>query len=502
MKRNSRMAAVIISAAAVMSLSAMVTFAEETQPLESVTIGATKMVSSLVPTDSTVPWWLTSCGVSETVYKLDEQGNLVSRFIDSMAQEDDTTWTVEMKEGPEFSDGTPVDAESMCACLNQISEENASAFSTAGASTFEVTGDYSFTIKTENVTRVMPSILGGWGSVVFKNNGDDTYCYTGPYMVDELDPGVSMKVVPNEYYDDQASQRPETVEIKCFKDMSAMQLAFESGEIDMAFQITGDVASLLSGEGYTVKDIDAGYQYYAYLNMNRLDDMNVRKALDLATDRQEMLDTLGCGRLATGIFATYYSFAGTTQLEYNLEEAQSLLEESGWSKNADGLYEKDGNVLTFKLVTYNTRPDLPILMQVMASQLTKLGAEVTAEVTDNIGDAAKTGEYDIILYSTHTAPAGDPANFLQNTFTSEGSGNYYTNYKSEEFDKVVAELVDTPIGEKRDELAIEAQDILHQDLPVLYLIDPQWHIAVSDKLANYETYCGDYYMVTPQLGLN
>ena len=127
---------------------------------------------------------------------------------------------------------------------------------------------------------------------------------------------------------------------------------------------------------------------------------------------------------------------------------------------------------------------------------------MTAEVTDNIGDAAKTGEYDIILYSTHTAPAGDPANFLQNTFTSEGSGNYYTNYKSEEFDKVVAELVDTPIGEKRDELAIEAQDILHQDLPVLYLIDPQWHIAVSDKLANYETYCGDYYMVTPQLGLN
>ena len=36
---------------------------------------------------------------------------------------------------------------------------------------------------------------------------------------------------------------------------------------------------------------------------------------------------------------------------------------------------------------------------------------------------------------------------------------------------------------------------------MIYLIDPEWHIAVSDKLADYEPYCGDYYVVNPELGL-
>ena len=46
------------------------------------------------------------------------------------------------------------------------------------------------------------------------------------------------------------------------------------------------------------------------------------------------------------------------------------------------------------------------------------------------------------------------------------------------------------------------RQIISEDLPVIYLVDPQWHIAVSDKLANYEPYNGDYYVVNAELGLN
>ena len=38
------------------------------------------------------------------------------------------------------------------------------------------------------------------------------------------------------------------------------------------------------------------------------------------------------------------------------------------------------------------------------------------------------------------------------------------------------------------ELSKKAQELVAKDLPVLYLIDPQWHIAVSEKLANYQPY--------------
>jgi len=59
-----------------------------------------------------------------------------------------------------------------------------------------------------------------------------------------------------------------------------------------------------------------------------------------------------------------------------------------------------------------------------------------------------------------------------------------------------------PAGDERNELAKEVQQQVYEDLPVVYLIDPQWHIAVSDKLANYTPYCGDYYVVNDQLGLD
>ena len=44
---------------------------------------------------------------------------------------------------------------------------------------------------------------------------------------------------PNENYPD-ASERPATVKIKAFKDINSLKLAYESGEVDLAFGLTGE----------------------------------------------------------------------------------------------------------------------------------------------------------------------------------------------------------------------------------------------------------------------
>ena len=53
---------------------------------------------------------------------------------------------------------------------------------------------------------------------------------------------------------------------------------------------------------------------------------------------------------------------------------------------------------------------------------------------------------------------------------------------SKEFDEILDEISNLPLGKERDELAIKAQELLFEDLPVLYLVDPQWKIAVSERL--------------------
>ena len=375
----------------------------------------------------------------------------------------------------------------------------------AGMITFTATDDATVTLTTERETTVMPSVLCEYNMVVCKDNGDSSYVFTGPYVIDSMDPGVELDLVPNEYYDDRAADRSNVV-IKGFSDAATMQQAFESGEIDMAFTVTPETAGILQGEGYTTKDFDAGYQYFMVVNSKEnetLSDLKLRQAINVGINREDMVTALKGGRVANGFFAQYYSFAGDVQETYDPEQAKSLLEEAGYTDtDGDGFVDKDGEKLTLKLVTYPSRPDLSVLMQLVVSELNDIGIDATTEiVSDSIGNYVKTEEFDIAFWAQHTAPTGEPTYSLSQFFRT---GAAYNNnaYSNEKVDELLDQMGTLPAGEEKDNLAKQVQQIISEDLPVIYLVDPQWHIAVSDKLANYEPYNGDYYVVNAKLGLN
>ena len=48
----------------------------------------------------------------------------------------------------------------------------------------------------------------------------------------------------------------------------------------------------------------------------------------------------------------------------------------------------------------------------------------------------------------------------------------------------------------------QIQEIVAQDLPVIYLIDSQFHTALSEDLQNYQPYGADYYILNAEFGLN
>lgn len=472
---------------------------------DTIVIGNTSIIDTVDPVhNGSNAWSLTADGVSETVFMQDKDGNLVSRFVDSIEQKDDLTWEIKLKSGVKFSDGTDVDAQAFCDSMNSIMQNNEMASSSAGMITFTATDDATVTLTTERETTVMPSVLCEYNMVVCKDNGDSSYVFTGPYVIDSMDPGVELDLVPNEYYDDRAADRSNVV-IKGFSDAATMQQAFESGEIDMAFTVTPETAGILQGEGYTTKDFDAGYQYFMVVNSKEnetLSELKLRQAINVGINREDMVTALKGGRVANGFFAQYYSFAGDVQETYDPEQAKSLLEEAGYTDtDGDGFVDKDGEKLTLKLVTYPSRPDLSVLMQLVVSELNDIGIDATTEMTDSIGNYVKTEEFDIAFWAQHTAPTGEPTYSLSQFFRT---GAAYNNnaYSNEKVDELLDQMGTLPAGEEKDNLAKQVQQIISEDLPVIYLVDPQWHIAVSDKLANYEPYNGDYYVVNAELGLN
>ena len=482
----------------------MTAAAEETPEAEpagddTIYVGLTSLAGSLDPAES---WSLTSHGIGEAVYKMNADGTLTSRFVKDLSQKDDYTWTLELNPGVFFSDGAEVNAQLFCDGINKLMEVSDYApAGGAGRMSCTPTGDYTLELTTEVVTRVLPCNLCEWSVVLFKDNADGSYSYTGPYIPVNVEPGVRIDMEPNPYFPN-AELRPN-VTLLAFKDAASMKLAFEGGEIDMAATITSDVVEMLQNEGLKTVTFDAGYQYFIQCNLESpvIGDPAVRQAINLGLDREEMITALKGGHPAGGLFANYHPFAGDCFTDRNVEEANRLLEEDGWTLGEDGIREKDGQKLEIRFITYASRPDLPTLLLLATSQLEEIGVKCSTEIVDNIMEACGSGDFDLAFYAQNTAPTGDPASFLKMSFTAEGASNF-SHYANPAYDEAVAKLGDLPLGEERNELTREAQRLLYADLPCLFVIDPQWHIAVSDRLADYVPYCGDYYFINEDFGLN
>ncbi len=480
------------------------TDAGDTAAGDAIVIGVTSVVNSIDPTNNGSPWSLTADGIAEKIYNLDEEGNLYSRLAASLEQQDELTWILTLNEGMKFSDGSDVDAQAIADCINDIMANNEMATASAGVITAAAKDDLTVELVTEWETAVMDSVLCEWTNVVYKTADDGSYVFTGPYMVESLDPGISISMVPNPYYDEQAENRPD-VTMMAFADGTAMQQAFEAEEIDMAFTVTPETAEVLEGEGYTVKNIDAGYQYFAMTNGDgdgAMGDADVRQAVNLALNREDMITALKGGRVATGFFASYYDFAGTVELTTDAEQAKTLLAEAGYEdSDGDGYLDKDGENLSITMVTYASRPDLSILMQLAADELDAVGIEVSTSIVDNIDTYLSENEdWDLAFYAQHTAPTGEPVYALSQFFRTDAAKNH-GGFSNDELDALLDEMGTLKAGDEKNELARQVQDIVAEELPIIYLVDPQWNIAVSDALESYQPYCGDYYVVNDKLGL-
>ncbi len=271
---------------------------------ETINIGMTWAIKAVEPTKGGNPWSLTSCGISESVYKQNAKGELVSRFVKELKHVDELNWEITLNEDVKFSDGSAVDAAAFAESLNKVMEENPLSNATAGKIKFTATGDYTLTAETERETKVLNSVLCEWTNIVFKDLGDGNYVFTGPYLIDNLDSGVSLSLKPNQHYPN-AEKRSDLL-LKAFPDISAMKLAIESDQIDMAFTVSPEVAEMLTQAGVTVKKIDAGYQYFAPVNLKgTLADQKLREAINLGIDREQYIQALGSGRLPTGAIALF-----------------------------------------------------------------------------------------------------------------------------------------------------------------------------------------------------
>jgi peptide/nickel transport system substrate-binding protein len=469
------------------------------QGADRLAIGLTFLTPGLDAAEGSAGWALASHGVAENLFTVDRHGDVVPQLASAATRLDARRWQVALAEGRRFQDGTAVTAEAVAAGLNRQGERNPVARASAGRLVFTASGPTLLLVQTERPTPVLPSILAEWAFAVARPDAAGAV-FTGPFRPTGFQPGARLLLEPNRYHPT-PPRLPATL-IR-FQDGQALALAFRAGELDLAFNLPVESLAMLRGGSGSVKSFPVAYQYMAILNARRpaLADLQVRRAIALAVERADLARAIRGGTPSASLWAATFPFGGRGAPVADRAAAAALLEQAGWRLGRDGVRTQEGRRLALTLWAYPQRPDLVSLQPVLRAQLAAIGIAVETRVTEQAQALARSGEFDLLLWAQHTAPAGDPA-FFPGGFLASGGGSNFGGAADTALDALVAAFAEADTVAARHAVARRIDAQVAETVPVLPLLTPEWHVGLSPRLAGYEPWGSDYFIMRADLGLS
>ncbi|MFJ7495636.1 ABC transporter substrate-binding protein [Streptomyces sp. NPDC097727] len=308
--------------------------------------------------------------------------------------DDGLTYTYKLRRGVKFSDGKPFGAEDVVFTYRTILDEktnNASRTELDAVKSVEASGDDTvvFTLKypyapfaQRTVLPIAPEHVAGRQDV---NTGAFTThpIGTGPYVLTKWSKGEKLSFKANpDYWGGAPKVKKFTMAIIKDDDVRATRL--RSGELDGAILPPNLAKGFARNSGtrtYAATTYD--YRTVTLPTHNEVaGDTAIRRALDVAVDRQAMVDSIlnGEGRAAYGPVPTGSEwFAKGTERTHDLDAAKKILDDAGWKPGKDGIRAKDGVRAAFPL-WYLTgdklRQDHALAY---ASDAKKAGIDITTE---------------------------------------------------------------------------------------------------------------------------
>lgn len=286
---------------------------------------------------------------------------------------------------------------------------------------------------------------------------------TGPFMFSSWSFNNQLVLTCNEDYWKGASALPGVV-IKIIPDTETQSMMFESGELDILdLDYAADSVNRFT-ETYPdqiVQGPRVGITYFT-MNFNKepFSDVKVRKAVQMAIDRQAILDALygGRGQIEQGIFPHgLIGFnADQEEIKYDPEGAKALLAEAGYADGFDMEIAADSSA----------SDTITMALEIVSSQLAEVGinAEIKNYDQSTWLETRKSGELGSFM-STWTADYNDPDNFIYTFFGNEEKTKIRSiNYPDTEVMERVAKartIVDE--DERLTEYKALEEKLIHED---------------------------------------
>ena len=439
--------------------------------------------------------------------------------------DDGKTYTFHIRDGVKFSDGEVCDANAIKANFDAIIENKDRhtwlemmnllvGVSAPDDKTFviELSEPYYPLLTELGVTRPFAMISPKAMKDGSTKDGVNAYIGTGPYVLTDFVTDEYAVFEANEnYWGEQPKIKKITV--KVIPDNQTRILALEKGEIDMIFgknMIDADAINQYTGnDKFTVSLSDPTSTRQIVLNTTRdvLADKEVRQALQHATNKQAISDGIfyGLEQPADTLFAKTvpYCDIDLEPYAYDVELAQSMLDEAGWVVGADKIREKDGQKLNIDLLYNSDSVTEKAIAEYLQSEYQKIGISLNihGEEEQSYRDNMKAGNFDMVFNICWGTPY-DPQSSLA-AMRAPVYGDYAAQLGLEDkadIDQAITDILVSTDETKRQELYTFVLTRLHEDavyIPLTYECNKA--IYRSDlqgfhfTQTQYEVPCADFY---------
>lgn len=410
--------------------------------------------------------------------------------------DDGKTYTFHIRDGVKFSDGEVCDANAIKANFDAIIENKDRhtwlemmnllvGVSAPDDKTFviELSEPYYPLLTELGVTRPFAMISPKAMKDGSTKDGVNAYIGTGPYVLTDFVTDEYAVFEANEnYWGEQPKIKKITV--KVIPDNQTRILALEKGEIDMIFgknMIDADAINQYTGnDKFTVSLSDPTSTRQIVLNTTRdvLADKEVRQALQHATNKQAISDGIfyGLEQPADTLFAKTvpYCDIDLEPYAYDVELAQSMLDEAGWVVGADKIREKDGQKLNIDLLYNSDSVTEKAIAEYLQSEYQKIGISLNihGEEEQSYRDNMKAGNFDMVFNICWGMPY-DPQSSLS-AMRAPVYGDYAAQLGLEDkadIDQAITDILVSTDETKRQELYTFVLTRLHEDavyIPLTY----------------------------------
>ena len=441
--------------------------------------------------------------IFENLVKRDNDNNVIPGLAEEWEPIDETTYEFKLRQGVKFHDGEEFNAEAVKTSLDRIldPEVASSKYNTFEMiSNVEVIDEYTVRITTEYpFSPLLAHLSHSGGAIISPKSIAADYAAmetgkvagsvisenpvgTGYFKFISWAPGSEIKLVRNDdYWDEKAFV--DTVTFKVIPESGTRNSDLERGFVQIVDPVQpSEVAGLNSSDFAKVIQTPSTALTHIGFNTERppFDDVNVRKAISMMVNKQEIIDGVydgfaipAEGPLAPKVFGYDPDAVG---IKYDVEEAKRLMKEAG---------HEDGFKATIWTNDNPQRIDTAVILQDVLKEL-KIDINVEQMEFGAYLDKLRSGEHDMYMLSWSNSLA-DADNGLYSLFHSsvKGTPPNAVWYGSPVVDDWLEKGRHESDPEKRITIYKKAQEELINDAPMIYLNHPEYLTGVSNNITGF-----------------